>query len=85
MLMHVLVGQRKEKYAGEYAPEALAVIGDEGMEENPAYMEEMHAENRATGEFESLVVLKLEIDQDAVMAALRPAGATLAAKILKVS
>ena len=85
MLIHVLMGQRKESYAGEYAPEALAVISDEGMDDNPDYMADTHAEHKSSGEFENLVVFSFQLDAKAVMAALRPQGTPLAAKIVGVS
>jgi hypothetical protein len=58
----ILIGQRKERYPGEYAPEALAVIDEVGNEENPDYMREQEAEARGSNEFTSLVVLNVGVD-----------------------
>lgn len=68
----VLVGQRKQRYVGEYAPEALAVIDGVGNEDNPEYMEEKLAKHRAGGEFAALAVVRLRADSAAIDKALFP-------------
>ncbi len=40
----ILVGQRKERYEGEYLPEALQVIDANGNDENPDFLIDRMAE-----------------------------------------
>jgi hypothetical protein len=83
MILHVLMGQRKESYPGQYAPEALAIIDEYGHSDNPDYMAAERAKQTATGEFESLAVLDLDVSGPAIMAHLRPKlKAALAANVV---
>lgn len=72
MKLYVLFGQRKENYPGQYAPEALECIDEWGMEDNGAWIGDKKREFEATGEFESLVIVPLEMDGAALMQRLRP-------------
>lgn len=77
----VLVGQRKERYDGEYAMEALAVIDEWGNDDNPDYMREELAKHRASGEFDALAVVRLGASGDAVRAALYPQAKSIPATV----
>lgn len=83
MLLHVLMGQRKESYPGEYGPEALAVIDEFGQSDNPDYMAGELAKYRATDEFEGIAVIDLEVSQSAILAILRPQPKPIAAAIVR--
>jgi hypothetical protein len=61
MRIYVLFGQRKCRYEGEYAPEALAVIDEFGMDENPKYLEEKKEECVLSNDFVSLDIIPVEI------------------------
>ncbi len=81
MILHVLMGQRKEDYPGQYAPEALAVIDEYGHSDNPDYMAEQKAQNLST-EFESIAVIDIDVSQSAILAILRPKPKALAGAIV---
>ena len=70
---HIVVGQRKESYPGEYAPEALAVMDEYGVEDNGQWLQDTLAENRSSGDFEAVEIVRLEVPREAIMAILRPA------------
>jgi len=82
MKLHILYAQRNERYPGEYAPEALAVIDENGMSDNPEYMAEKKASAIKTGEFESVVVVTLEVNGVKIMEALRPAASVIPAEVV---
>lgn len=81
MQLHVLMAQREEAYPGEYAPEALDVIDEIGHSDNPDFLERRAKEARETGEFESVAIITIEVDGDAVMAQLRPSHKPLVGRI----
>lgn len=72
MELVVVMAQRKERYVGQYAPEALAVMTACSNDENPAYLQEVLKENRDSEEFNAVELIRLEVDDDALMAALFP-------------
>lgn len=72
MKLHVLYGQRKCRYPGEYALEALACMDDVGNSDNPDYLEGELAKYEASDEFERLRVITLSLSESAVMGALFP-------------
>jgi hypothetical protein len=82
MDLFVLVGQRKEAYAGQYSREALAVIDEIGDSENPDYMRDELKKQTDSGEFDALAVLHLSVDDLAVDAVLYPAARVLPATVI---
>lgn len=72
MKLHVLYGQRKCRYPGEYALEALACMDDVGNSDNPDYLEGELAKYEASDEFERLRVITLSLSESAVMGVLFP-------------
>lgn len=72
MQLLVVMAQRKENYKGQYAPEALAVMTEYGHDENPDYLSEVLAESRECDEFAAVELVRLDVDDDALMAALFP-------------
>ena len=66
MILKVIFAQRKCRYEGEYAPEALACITDAHDSDNPDYLETELAEARLDSSFASVKVIDLEVDDDAV-------------------
>lgn len=83
MKFHVLYAQRKERYKGEYAPEVLAAIDENGQSDNPEYMLDRKLKAIATNEFESVVVVTMEVNGVKVMEMLRPAKHVLDAQIIE--
>ena len=70
MLLYVLMGQRECRYEGEYAPEALEVIDENGNDENPDFLVESRAKYENSKEFDSLAVIRLRVSDAALDAAL---------------
>lgn len=70
MLLYVLMGQRKCRYDGEYAPEALETISEFGHDENPDFLNEKLTEYTNTNEFDAVRVIRLRVSDAALDAAL---------------
>lgn len=68
----ILVGQRKERYAGEYLPEALEVIDANGNDENPDFLIAKKDEYECTKEFDSLAVVRVSVPGASITDALYP-------------
>lgn len=81
MDLFVLVAQRKERYEGEYAPEALAVIDEYGNDDNPDYMHDELRKQTESGDFSALAVLRLSVSSEAVNEALFPPVKVIAAPL----
>jgi hypothetical protein len=81
MMIHMIVAQRKEKYAGEYAPEVLDAIDEFGNDENAGeWLEEKLKDHRTDEAFEAVEIVTLEVSMKDIMARLRPNS--LAATVL---
>lgn len=76
MKIFVLFAQRKERYPGEYPPEAKAVMDEFGMDEIPEYMDRKIADAKANDDLESVALIPMEVDMDKIMALLRPVVST---------
>lgn len=70
----ILVGQRKERYEGEYLPEALEVIDENGNDENPDFLIGKKDEYERTMEFDSLAVVRVRVPDASITKALYPAS-----------
>jgi len=79
--LYVIFGQRKERFPGEYAPEALDVADWIAMEENPEWIQERLQHHKDTKEFESLEIVRIEVDLSDIMRRLRPNGSAISAKV----
>ena len=82
MNLLVLIGQRKERYEGEYAPEALAVIDEYGNDENPDYMRDALYEQTKSEDFSALAVVHLSVSDDAINNVLYPAAKVIQAVVV---
>lgn len=72
MKLHIIFGQRKCRYEGEYAPEALDIADEYTMDENPAWLEERLAEHRKDDSFQSVEVLVVRVPDKAIADLLTP-------------
>lgn len=81
MKIYVLMGQRKERYPGEYAPEALECIHEYGHDDNPEYLAKAKALYDAEGEFENTAIIPLELSDAHIMKRLRPEATPIPAKV----
>ncbi|HAR37918.1 MAG TPA: hypothetical protein DCS09_04710 [Porphyromonadaceae bacterium] len=82
MELLVLIGQRKQRYEGEHALEALAVIDEYGDDINPEYMKEQTIQYSSSDEFDALSVIRLSIDEPAVRSQLYPEAKTIPAEVV---
>lgn len=72
MYVHVLFGQRKGRYPGQYGIEALAVMSEADAEDNRDYLaKEMHKAEES-GDFDGLAIATLEVSGAAVRKLLFP-------------
>lgn len=61
MKIYVIFAQRKCRYEGEYAPEALDVISEFVMDENSEYLENKKREYILSNEFDSVSIIPIEV------------------------
>lgn len=68
MKLFVLFGQRKQRYDGEFGPEALVCWDEFCVDENPGGFEEACACHIAArgGEFSSTRVIEIRVDGDKI-------------------
>lgn len=71
--LYVILGQRKEHYPGEYAPEALDVADEYTMGENPEWLLERLQDHRKVSGWEAVEVVRIAVPLDPIMQVLRPA------------
>lgn len=66
MWLHILFGQRMQRYDGEYAPEPLECWSEFEVEENYEGFREAVEKHRKKldGEFENMQVFKVRVDHD---------------------
>ena len=82
MKLFVLIGQRKCRYESEYAPEALAVMDQFGMDDNPDYMDIEYKKYQKSDEFSELAVIPIKIPWDDVNAILFANRKVIKGKVL---
>lgn len=73
MDLYILFGQRRERYEGQHAPEALEVIDEYVWEENGQWLRGRREERRANegSEWAALKIIRVTgIDQDSLRRAL---------------
>lgn len=78
----IVMAQRKCKYAGEFGPECLACMSEYEYVNNPEFIENAVTENRASGDFDAVEIVRLAVDDKAVDAALFPNRAPIKADVL---
>jgi hypothetical protein len=72
MILNILFGQRKCRYSGEFAPEALEVADEFTMEENPEWIKNLKDRKKESGVFESIEILVVRVDDKAIDKCLFP-------------
>lgn len=72
MKIHVIFGQRKCRFEGQFAPEALECADEWTMEDNPSYLAGKLAEHQKEDDWQSLTVIVIEIPVKAVLSRLFP-------------
>lgn len=81
MKIFVLFGHRKEKYDGEYAPEALACMDEVGYDENPGYLCDEYDKMKNSGEFAALEIIPIVFSSNVLMNYLYPPKPPIQARI----
>jgi len=66
MKLHIIFGQRKCRYTGEYAPEALDIADEYTMEENPDWLYNKMEDHRKGGSFESVRIIIVKVGDDKI-------------------
>jgi len=64
MKLYILFGQRKQRYEGEIAPEALEIMDEYSFDDNSSWIDDKLKEYQRTKEFEFLKILVIEINQE---------------------
>lgn len=62
MKLFVVFAQRRQRYNGEYAPEALAVMTEYDEEDNPQYLQDEIQKAERTGEFSNVKLLTFNVN-----------------------
>lgn len=82
MKLYILFGQRKCRYDGQYAPEALAIADEWTMDENPDYIEDEKSKYESSKEFSSLVIIPIEVSSTDINKRLVPDNTFLRGKVV---
>lgn len=72
MILKVIFGQRKERYEGERAPEALDVMDEFSYEENPDWIHKRLQTHRVNPDFERFEIIDIEVPMRDILNILRP-------------
>jgi len=82
MKLHVLFAQRKERYPGEYAPEALTCMTEHDADSNPEYLDAEKYGADSSGEFSSTAIVTLEFNSAELERILNPTASSIKATIV---
>jgi len=63
MKLYILFGQRECRYDGEFAPEALEVVDEYTMDENPEWFKEKKKEYRSNSFFSSVKEIVVNVSE----------------------
>lgn len=75
MLLHVLFAQRRERYTGEFGPEAVATATEYQTDENPDLMQGLYDEAKASmgKDIIGLCWVSMRVNADTIRGRLLPA------------
>ena len=83
MKIHLIIGQRKERYLGEYAPEVLDAMDEYGNDENSGeWIDGKMKEHKADESFEAVEVVTVEVPISKIMERLRPNNKPIATTVV---
>lgn len=85
MKIHVIVGQRKCHYDGEYGLEALACMSEYEFSDSPEYLMEELAKARKSNEFDSVEIVELDVNEKQLRDILFPANKVVSAALVGVT
>lgn len=66
MVFKIVVGQRKERYEGQHAPEALECCDEYTYDENPTWIEDKLRLHKTNSEFQAVGIIDIEVDGDKI-------------------
>lgn len=72
MKLHIIFGQRKCSYDGEFAPEALDIADEFTVDQNPVWLDLRLSEHRKDASFSAVEVLIVRVPSKAVIELLAP-------------
>ena len=72
MRLYILFGQARERYEGEHAPDALDVVTEFVVDDNPGILDKLKANHQPDWDWAALEWVPLDVDGDAVRARLLP-------------
>lgn len=81
MRLYILFGQRKQRYAGEYAPEALEIMDEFAFDENPGWLSEKQDDYHVSDEFEALQIVPVTVSMDELKHRLIPVDSAIAGQL----
>jgi hypothetical protein len=70
--IHVLFGQRKCAYEGQYAPEALEIADENAYDDNPEWLLVKKEQNEISEEFTAVAIVTITLPFEAIVARLNP-------------
>lgn len=82
MKLHILFGQRKEDYPGQYAPEALEVMDEYGYDENGEWLQNKLEEYWGHNEFVSLKIIEVDVGSTEALRGLLVGTPSIQGKVL---
>lgn len=68
MKIHIIIGQRSESYAGEYAPEVIHVIDDAAHSDNPDWLRDRLKEAKADTSYAAAEIFTVDLGAGAAAA-----------------
>ena len=82
MKLYVLFAQRKEKYEGQYGLEALEVMTEYDVDENPDHLTKKRKINLNINEFDAVEIVTIEVDENSVYEILYPERKEIEGKVI---
>lgn len=82
MIVIALIGQRKEQYEGQYAPEVIGAMNLIHYEDDPTFLQNAEKENHDAMAYMALVTVK--IDQNELDRALNPKIPEITSTVQKI-
>lgn len=83
MKFHIIIGQRKCSYPGQYAPEALDIADECTMDDNPMWIQERYEYHDKSSDFDSLKIMTLEVKDSDIEKILYPEAKITGCKIVE--
>lgn len=83
MKIYLIVGQRHQRYEGEYGLEALACMTEADNEANPDYLTDEMKKNRDSKDFDALALVALDVPAAEIRRRLYPDREPIPAKIVE--